>query len=383
MDAHKNFAITTVAAAPSPADTGTSLTVKAGESPRLPATPFNAVAWPETARPDPVNAEVVRVTNRSGDDLTITRAQEGSTARLIQVGDKFVAPITAKTLTDIETALDGHVTDQALDGEPHGLPALPSEGYGWVRDSGGGLVAQDLMDRTPQGVAGGDLTGDYPDPLLGAGVVRDTHVAVDAAIAESKLALASDGADGTPTRRSMGLTAGKAARGVDQAALAGTYHHMVPDMRYVSAAGAAQQTDLILGPNGGFVLGAANSTFGTFLVQPTEAPAVGSLSSYLLLRLMVRTNAVAPGQSVTLSLKPVTGWNGASGTAPGVSAVGAAVVSDSIASAILGANVTGLHGTIAAMIATSDVYVFTVSTSGALAAGAVIYVRGSLLRVRL
>jgi hypothetical protein len=107
FDAHKNFAYSLVATAPSPDTTGTSLTVTAGESTRFPDAPFNAVVWPAGTIPLPTNAEVVRVTaiNTATDVLTISRHNEGSTARAIIVGDQIAAAITAQSLTDIETAV--------------------------------------------------------------------------------------------------------------------------------------------------------------------------------------------------------------------------------------------------------------------------------------
>lgn len=101
-DARKNFAYSTVATAPSPASSGTSLVVASGEGARFPATPFNATVWPTDAIPDPTNAEIVRVTDISTDTFTITRAQEGSSARSVAVGDQIAATITVKTLDDIE-----------------------------------------------------------------------------------------------------------------------------------------------------------------------------------------------------------------------------------------------------------------------------------------
>lgn len=102
-DAHANLAISQVATAPSPATSGTSLVVTTGHGGRFPAVPFNAPVWPAGGLPDPSNAEIVRVTARTSDTLTIVRAQEGTTARAIVVGDRIAAGITAKTLTDIET----------------------------------------------------------------------------------------------------------------------------------------------------------------------------------------------------------------------------------------------------------------------------------------
>ena len=110
MDAHKNFAVSAVATAPSPATSGTSLVVTAAQGTRFPAVPFNATIWPTGEQPDPSNAEIVRVTAIATDTLTIARAEEGSSARTVVVGDQIAATITAKTLTDVES-LDGWIDD--------------------------------------------------------------------------------------------------------------------------------------------------------------------------------------------------------------------------------------------------------------------------------
>lgn len=104
-DAHKNFILTTVATAPSPATTGTSLVVAAGDGATLPTPPFNMVVWPVAVPPAADNAEIVRVTNVATDTLTIVREQESTTAREIVSGDQIGLNITAKLLTDIEDAV--------------------------------------------------------------------------------------------------------------------------------------------------------------------------------------------------------------------------------------------------------------------------------------
>lgn len=75
----------------------------------MPAVPFNATIWPANVKPLASNAEIVRVTAMSGDNVTaMTRAQEGTSAIAIAVGYQFSATITAKTLTDAElTISDG------------------------------------------------------------------------------------------------------------------------------------------------------------------------------------------------------------------------------------------------------------------------------------
>ncbi len=109
-DLHKNFAYSTIATAPSPAASGTSLVVAAGQGALFPVTPFNATIWPTGVQPTSSNAEIVRVTNISTDTFTITRTQEGTNARTVVVGDQIAATITAQTLTDVEGALPSVIT---------------------------------------------------------------------------------------------------------------------------------------------------------------------------------------------------------------------------------------------------------------------------------
>jgi len=103
MDAHKNFAYSTVLTAPNPALSGTSLVLAAGGGALMPAAPFNVTVWPKDVQPLASNASIERVTAIAGDTLTIIRTQEGSSAREIVVGDQVAATITAKTLTDRES----------------------------------------------------------------------------------------------------------------------------------------------------------------------------------------------------------------------------------------------------------------------------------------
>jgi hypothetical protein len=105
MDAHANFGYSTVATAPSPANSGTSLTVAAGHGALFPSVPFNCTVWPASIQPLASNAEIVRVTAISGDVLTITRTQEGTSARSIIVGDQIANCISKKTLNDVENAI--------------------------------------------------------------------------------------------------------------------------------------------------------------------------------------------------------------------------------------------------------------------------------------
>ena len=105
FDLHKNFAVSTIAVVPSPANSGTQLTVATGTGSLFPTAPFNCIICPARTPATIVNAEIVRVTAVSGDVFTVIRHQEATNARTIMVGDQIFLGVTTRTLTDIETAL--------------------------------------------------------------------------------------------------------------------------------------------------------------------------------------------------------------------------------------------------------------------------------------
>jgi len=145
LDAHANFAYTTVATAPVPPVAGLSLTVAAGTGALFPTAPFNCTVWATNVGPISTNAEIIRVTLVVGDVLTIVRAQESTAARAVLVGDQIANTITAKVMTDIEVLLP---TSGA--GSPEGVvSASPGAPYTdtsvdppdfWVKFSGTGNV---------------------------------------------------------------------------------------------------------------------------------------------------------------------------------------------------------------------------------------------------
>jgi len=174
-DAHKNFASSTVATAPSPATTGTSLVVAAGDGTKFPTPPFNVSIWPISAQPSTANAEIARCTARTTDTLTLTRAQESSTARSVVIGDQIAATITAKTLTDLETALSYGTTLPAapVDGQEAILVdsttnptyqwrfrynAGSSSAYKWECVGGGSIVAETAGTDTTTSASTANLT---------------------------------------------------------------------------------------------------------------------------------------------------------------------------------------------------------------------------------
>lgn len=101
MDVLKNFAYGTVAVPPSPSDSGVSLELVFGQGALFPPPPFNVTMWPPNVRPLASNAETGRCTAKVGDTLTITRAQDDSTAKPIGVGYQVCQSVDAGLLYQI------------------------------------------------------------------------------------------------------------------------------------------------------------------------------------------------------------------------------------------------------------------------------------------
>lgn len=108
FDGKQNFGYGTVLTAPSPAASGTTLTLNAGQGALFTGTPpYNCVVWP--AGPFAATlatGEIVRVTGRTGDVLTIVRTQEGTAARTILVGDQFANVPTVLAWTQLQNAIN-------------------------------------------------------------------------------------------------------------------------------------------------------------------------------------------------------------------------------------------------------------------------------------
>lgn len=150
LDPIKNFAITTVATAPSPASTGTTLVVASGDGALFPdpstVGDFNVVIFPYGEQPDTANAEIVRVTGISTDTLTIIREQEDTSARTIIDGDVVMMGITKKIFDDVQEsffAWEGEWATSTVYGV-HDVVRYNSNGYVCVTAHTSGTFTTDL-----------------------------------------------------------------------------------------------------------------------------------------------------------------------------------------------------------------------------------------------
>lgn len=115
----KDFATSLVTVAPSPANSGTSLTVQTGHGARFPTTPFYATVHPALLMPDLDNAEKVQVTAIVGDVLTIVRALGDTTAKTVSIGYRISNTLFADDIASLNTvdSVNGKVGTVVLDSD--------------------------------------------------------------------------------------------------------------------------------------------------------------------------------------------------------------------------------------------------------------------------
>ncbi|HET8708937.1 MAG TPA: hypothetical protein VFL85_01510 [Candidatus Saccharimonadales bacterium] len=188
MPSLKDFATGTVAVAPSPATTGTSLTLQTGEGARMPTPPFYATAHPAAELPTLDNAEKIQVTNISGDTLTIVRAQGDTTAKSIGEGWRvsnalFAADIFSGSYTDLSnkptiptnnnqlTNGAGYITSYTETDPVYAASAAASITFGDITNLGN-LSGTNTGDQ--------DLTGLVPKTTTVAGHALSTNVVITA-----------------------------------------------------------------------------------------------------------------------------------------------------------------------------------------------------------
>lgn len=106
---HKNNAVSSISTPGGINNSATSVSIQSGDISLFPASGnFEITLWPANTNPTAANSEIVLVTSGQGTNtFTITRAQEGTTAKNFNQGDNVGLLMTAKQLTDIESILSG------------------------------------------------------------------------------------------------------------------------------------------------------------------------------------------------------------------------------------------------------------------------------------
>jgi len=130
----------------------TSITVASGHGARFPSLSSGEYFY-ATLIDSSNNLEIVKVTARSSDVLTATRAQESTTARAFAIGDRIELRVTAQGLAD-HIDLDNVVADNSItaaklniSGNGTSGQAVLSDGDGSFSygDAGGGLQSQQVF----------------------------------------------------------------------------------------------------------------------------------------------------------------------------------------------------------------------------------------------
>lgn len=99
--------------AASAASNATSITVASGHGARFPSLSSGEYFY-ATLIDASNNLEIVKVTGRSSDVLTATRAQESTTARAFAIGDRIELRVTAQGLTDATTIAADQIVNSMI-----------------------------------------------------------------------------------------------------------------------------------------------------------------------------------------------------------------------------------------------------------------------------
>ena len=126
-------------------DSATSLSVYTGDGALFPAAPFYLTLSPKNKWSRQINSEIVLVTSKSTDTLSITRAQKGTTAKAFDYGDLVANGIYTEDFDDIvSTALQammpvGFVVTLGVSTNPNTL-----YGFGtWTAITGKVIIGRD------------------------------------------------------------------------------------------------------------------------------------------------------------------------------------------------------------------------------------------------
>jgi hypothetical protein len=106
---HANNASSTISTVGGISSSSTSVSIQVGDVSAFPSSGnFEVTLWPNGTNPTLANCEIILVTAGQGTQtFTISRGQEGTTAKSFNQGDNIALLLTKKNLTDIEGLLSG------------------------------------------------------------------------------------------------------------------------------------------------------------------------------------------------------------------------------------------------------------------------------------
>lgn len=312
----KNFTYSTVAVAPSPATSGTSLTVSSGEG-ALFVAGRPAVIYPSGEAPLSTNAEIVTVSNVVGDVLTIVREQESTSARTVIVGDQIEQVLTAAEYNALEAdiaALESgklDTTAQAADVNPAGSAIAAALA---AKLSTSGTAA----DVNP---AGTSIAAALAGKLATSGTAADVNpngTSIAAALA-GKLGTSATAADVNPNGTSIASAlAGKTPASVVPGTLPNAGQLLIGNAGNTAYAPVTMSGDLTIAANGVSTLATVNGNVGSF----------GSATQVVGLTVNAKGQVTAASNiTVTPAIGSVTGLgaNVATALASNVGSAGAVV----------------------------------------------------------
>jgi hypothetical protein len=154
MDNYRDLSYSTVALAPSPATTDTSLTVRPGDGAKFAEPPFDMfLAPPEPTRPTLENTERVRVTDKIGDTFTIERHQGVTGAQSVAVGWQVYAGVNEKTIRELAPkARTVHVINGPVEAVwGHDYYCEAGSNYGLAIPTAVGHAGEDIRVRVING----------------------------------------------------------------------------------------------------------------------------------------------------------------------------------------------------------------------------------------
>lgn len=151
-------------------DNATSLTLRAGHGSRFPVLgPGDWFPITVVRASDPSQLEIMRCTARSGDTLTVVRAQEGTSAITFDAGDVVSLRLTSGTLEENFPQVEGRNAKGlrfSIDSDGRGLPELTFSGSGGsskVVPNKGGLGSLNLDEAVETGVYTQPSNATHPD----------------------------------------------------------------------------------------------------------------------------------------------------------------------------------------------------------------------------